>query len=155
MKLKDIEVGKVYAVGTDSYQRRALVLEVGELERRVWRGGFHPLKEKVKGARVHYWKERYGDVAIYSTIPDGTIHVVLPQQVLRTWDEQEKINADKRAAAAKAQDRINETMMVAHELRKVLLYRGIDARPMSRDGGDTVEIRLTVQEAKGLLLALR
>ena len=97
MKLKDIKVGEEYAIGTDRWNKKGVVLEVGEITRprAGWpRAG---LTEVVKGAKVQY--------------PDALNHqvseeVVRPAAVLRPWTEQvawEEAERKRREAANRAQ----------------------------------------------------
>ncbi len=78
MKLKDIEVGEDYAVGSESFNQRGTVLEVG-VYGQVWAaGGFR----RVTSARPNY-VQLVGHRKFRS-----------PRTFLRPWAEQEVINAE-------------------------------------------------------------
>lgn len=95
MKTKDIVVGQEYAVGTASWSRRARVVEVGDITRRVFSGArWDWLGHDVtsKAVRVVYLHA------------DGESHdeVVPPGKVLHTWERELEI---QRAAARLRQEK--------------------------------------------------
>lgn len=108
MKLKDIQVGEHYAVGSDVAPFRAEALEVGQITQRTrWRG-YGWREETITGIRVRYdW---------------GNEEVVRPQQVRRTWDEQATIN-QRQDEAREARSRALSATHEAGDVLRTELHR--------------------------------
>ncbi len=151
MKKADIVVGEDYAVGTESYLRRATVLEVGNIERRVYSGArwdWSGHKTNSVAARVRY----VGPGA--PVLPEKVVPL---SQVIRPWVAEEQRQKDRAAIeAAHAAKRAElEKRMV--DLQRALARHGINARARIPHS-DTVEVVLSrdaVVELIDLLIVIQ
>jgi len=124
MKLKDIQVGVDYAVGSEEFCGRATVLEKG-LKRHVQTGARWDYHGHTS-SRADSVKVRWVDG------PGRAVRETLeaPQRFLRTWAEQEPIQTAKADAAAERQGREARVK----KLVKALTAAGVKCREGYRSG---------------------
>jgi len=121
MKLKDLKVGEEYAAGSKRYLDRVTLLSVG---------GWVPYNSSGFTSAAKAAHEKTGAFGCRVRQSSGTLDVVLPAQIHRTWAEHEAIQSRGKAARLKA-----ATEGSARASRAASLAKRIDLLLSDRWGG--------------------
>lgn len=152
MKAKDIIVGEHYAVGRADYPDRAIVLEVGRIERTVhsgarWDWGGH--NSDSPAARI---RKLHRDGSTLDAARTNVERVVPLSQVLHPWAKQVEVDAQRDAYRVAKEARGAAAALLAGRLEEALNGAGVNVHA-SRNPRGYIEISCS-PAAAGVLLSL-